>query len=396
MLSRLLLVVAVVASLASFGQAGSPPTNKDVAFTQRAEIGARWAGMGGACIAIVDDGSAIWYNPAGLGKIRRIELLGTLTNANLRIETSWAGRKSSSSVSTTRFQNASFSYPFPTYRGSLVAAGAVTRATSFDQYLNRYGAQGYHDIEEKKVVLTAWSGGFAVQVSPNVFLGGEGHLFTGDLDYHDQLWPWGSCDEPAVFSQTGDLSGYGGSLGMLYVSRFISVGLTLKTPQRITVEGEEVWTDAGCIRYNPPVKYNIDLPFSGAIGIGLMPPNFTIAVDVIYTDWHQLGFPGGIRDESGNFIFDPTTDLRFGVEYTLPILPLRFRGGYSYVPLALNVFDAEKNRTNITFGLGTLVESSLAVDVAWVHSCFERFSPQDEYREKRTLDKGFLTLTYRF
>ncbi len=390
------LALPLIAILAVSAGASSPPTYKDIPFLERTEIGARWAGMGGVCIATVDDGTAIWSNPAGLGKIRRIELLGTLTNSVLGIETDWLGRKSSSSISTTRFQSLCLAYPFPTYRGSLVAAAGITRVVSFDQYLNRYGTGDYHDIEEKKVVLSAWSGAIALQVSPNVFIGGEAHFFTGDLTYHDELYPWGERTTPAIFAQGGDLSGHGGTVGMVYTNRFVSIGIALKTPQRITVEGEEVWIDDMGTGRNPPVKYHVDLPFSGSIGIAVMPPNFVVALDVTYTDWHQLGFPGGIRDDAGNFIYDPTTDIRFGVEYGIPLLPLRLRAGYAYVPMALNRFRIEKNRRGITLGAGTVIESSVAVDIAWVHTSFERSSPPDDYREKRTLDKGLLTLTYRF
>jgi len=267
---------------------------------------------------------------------------------------------------------------------------------SFDQYLNRYGTGSYHDIEEKKVVLSAWGGGVAVQVSPNVFIGGEVHFFTGDLRYDDRLYPWGDCSEPAIFSQSGDLSGYGGTIGMQVVNPPFSVGMVLRTPQRIRVEGEEIWTDDICVSHNPAVKYDVDLPFSGGIGVGFAPGSFTIALDAWYTDWHQLGFPGGIRDESGNFIYDPTTDIRFGIEYGVPVLPLRLRAGYAYVPLALNLFNVDRNRRKISLGFGAIIQSSLAIDVAWVRSSFERSSPGDSYSEKRTLDKGFLTVTYRF
>src|ERR1700737_2053550 len=48
------------------------------------ELGGRGAGMGGAFTAIADDGSALFYNPAGIGfqKGLRIEMDGFLVKGN--------------------------------------------------------------------------------------------------------------------------------------------------------------------------------------------------------------------------------------------------------------------------------------------------------------------------
>ena len=74
-----LTTLLVVLSMAgTSGAQGTPDTNLDIPFLDRDEIGARWAGMGGACIALVDDGAAAFWNPAGLGKIKRIEIVGSM------------------------------------------------------------------------------------------------------------------------------------------------------------------------------------------------------------------------------------------------------------------------------------------------------------------------------
>jgi long-subunit fatty acid transport protein len=355
--------------------------------------------MGGACIAIVDDGSAAFYNPAGLAKIRRIEFLGSLGNRALDVETDWFDTRSTSSISTTRLGNLAISYPFPTFRGSLVATGSIFRTTSFDQYVDRRGVDGstvYHDIEEKKVTLTTWSGAFAVQLSPNAFFGAEAHFYTGDLEFEDRLAPWYPCLDEGIFAQDGDLSGYGGTAGFLYVPHpLVSLGITLKTPQRITVEGEEIFTDS-CTMYAPSIKYDVDLPYSVGIGVGVMPANFTVALDLVYTDWHQLGFPEEIRDESGKFIYDATTDLRLGVEYGLTFVPVRVRAGYAHVPLALNLFGIDKDRSRFSLGAGAVIESSLTLDFAWQRSTFTRDYDFGDFSEERTQDRTVLSFAYRF
>jgi hypothetical protein len=381
-----------------------PPTNRDIPFLDRDEIGARWAAMGGACIALVDDGSAVYYNPAGLGKIRRIEVLGTFNRRSLNIDSKWFGDGDQSSVSATRLENVAVSYPFPTYRGSLVLTGSVHRTTSYDQYLDRRAVEDlieYHDVEERKVTLTAWTGAFSVQLSPNVFVGGEAHFYTGGLEFDDHLYPWGDCPSPgATFSQHADLGGFGGSVGLVYMPHpLFSFGLNARTPQRITLDGTEIYTDdgAGCYQERQGINYDVDLPFSVGLGMAVTPTDLAIAFDVVYTDWHELDFPGMVRDiETGKFLYDATTDIRAGVEYSVPLFPLRLRAGYAYVPLELNLFEVKSQRQKFSLGAGTLVEGALTLDAAWQRTRFERKDPESSYSEERTTDRVILSFAYRF
>ena len=399
------LSILVAAVGPSAGQE-TPRTNLDIPFLDRDEIGARWAGMGGACIAIVDDGAAAYYNPAGLGQIRRIEVAATFNRRSLDIETDWYGDGNRSSVSSTRLEDIAVSYPFPTYRGSLVLTGSIFRTTSFDQYLDRQTAAfavDYRDVEEREVTLTAWSGAMATQLSPNVFFGAEAHFYTGDLVFEDNLYPWGSCEPPGgTFSQNADLGGYGGSVGLIYIPHtLVSFGLTAKTPQRINVDGTEVYTEAEfdgpCDKFRQAVDYDIDIPYSLGFGMAVRPPNFNLTLDFVLTNWEELDYPGKVRDEdTGQFLFDATTDIRIGGEYTIPVVPIRVRAGYAYVPLALNVFEIEKDKRRLSFGAGTIVEGALTLDAAWQHTTFEREDRRALYSEKRTTDRLVLSFAYRF
>ena len=361
--------------------------------------------MGGACMAIVDDGMAAYYNPAGLGQIRRIEFGATFDRNSLDVKSEWLGYQNQASVSATRLENMAISYPFPTYRGSLVFTGSMFRVTSFDQYLDRRAVKDmveYHDTEEREAVLTAWSGAMATQISPDLFIGAEAHVFTGKRNYEDHYYPWYPCPPPGgVFSETTDLGGYGGAIGLIYIPHpLISLGVVAKTPQRISIEGSEVYTrddTTGCYMDHYRIDENIDIPYSIGFGVGLRPPSLDLDLDFVFTDWHELDYPGRVRDpETGNFLFDATTDIRVGAEYSLPVAPVRIRAGYAYVPLALNKFDIEKDRQRISFGAGTIVESTLTVDAAWQHTNFKRSDPEASYSENRTTDRLILSFAYRF
>jgi|GEM_PF-6872873 len=390
---------------ATTGQEPHPPTSLEIPFLEREAIGARWTAMGGAAMAAVDDGSSITINPAGLGRIRRIEVLASIQKQSLDVEAAWFGTKTTRSLSSTALREFTVSFPFPTYRGSFVMAGSLFRRNVIDAYTVRRGTDPDGDVlnrdsEERTGLVTAWSGGMALQVSPEAFVGFEVHGFTGNYRETDIWDVWGSCDD-VEFAWDTDVGGYGASMGVQYEPMpLVQLGAVLRTPQRITLKGDISQPDggaAGC----PQRIYSIDdtatLPYSMGLGVAFAPSTFLVTFDLAYTDWHELKYPGPTRDpDTDEYIYEPTTDVRLGVEYGLVNLPLRFRAGYARVPLELNWFEMKKDRTSISLGAGAVVQSALTFDVAWQRTSFERESPADSYSEKRTNDRLLLTLAYRF
>jgi hypothetical protein len=286
-----------------------------------------------------------------------------------------------------------------------VVAGSLFRRNVIDGYTVRRGVDPAgdvpnHDSEERSGLVTAWSGGMALQVSPEAFVGFEAHGFTGNYRETDMWDVWGSCDD-VEFAWDTDVGGYGASMGVQYEPiPLVQIGAVLRTPQRITLKGD-ISQPAGGVAGCAQRLYSIDdtatLPYSMGFGVAFAPATFLVTFDLAYTDWHELKYPGPTRDPvTDEFIYDPTTDLRLGVEYGLVNLPLRFRAGYARVPLELNWFEMKKNRTSISLGVGAVVQSALTFDVAWQRTSFERESRADSYSEKRTNDRLMLTLAYRF
>jgi hypothetical protein len=109
----------------------------ELPFTTKVGIGARAAGMGFAYGAVSEDGSSLFYNPAGLAQIRRIEVSGGLLHDSQSREVSFntasdgfpgTGNSTQKADSrTTQISHLSVAYPFPTYRGSLVLGLAYQR-----------------------------------------------------------------------------------------------------------------------------------------------------------------------------------------------------------------------------------------------------------------------------
>ncbi len=81
---------------------------------------ARALGMGNAYVGLSDDASAAYYNPAGFGLLKRLELSGGIDYSNYNNNATLFNNSTDYSNSATKFDRISFAFPFPTLRGSLV------------------------------------------------------------------------------------------------------------------------------------------------------------------------------------------------------------------------------------------------------------------------------------
>ena len=81
---------------------------------------ARALGMGNAFNALSDDASASYFNPAGFGLLKKMELSGGLSFTNFDNNTTFFGNQLKDNTTNTSLNRISFALPFPTYQGSLV------------------------------------------------------------------------------------------------------------------------------------------------------------------------------------------------------------------------------------------------------------------------------------
>ncbi len=107
-------------------------TFEDLGFTDRLAVGARAAGMAGAFTAASDDVYALFYNPAGLARLRRIDISIGFELSSAEVKSVFYGNPGSTDLSATTLDAFAAAYPIPTYRGSLVIAGGVYRMFTSD------------------------------------------------------------------------------------------------------------------------------------------------------------------------------------------------------------------------------------------------------------------------
>jgi hypothetical protein len=106
---------------------------------------ARALGMGNAYVGLSDDASAAYYNPAGFGLIKRLELSGGLDYSNYTNNATFFGKSTNYSNSTTRLNRLSFAFPFPTVRGSLVFGISYLNTKDFTGALKFDGFNNTND-----------------------------------------------------------------------------------------------------------------------------------------------------------------------------------------------------------------------------------------------------------
>jgi hypothetical protein len=387
-----------------------------------AGIGARQMAMGGTGLMAID-GTSLFYNPANLARIPRIEfmfglsnqkyknkssvltdqlLVDTLTgladiNNGYRFEgfTSLSGGAEDDKTNT-RVNNLILTIPYPTYRGSLVIGLGVARLADFDRVFNfahrdrSLDGDIYSSGREFQAgSLMQWSGGFGVDLSPRISVGASISLYTGTNDY-DFTYQLDSVDYLYFKSEqfiTDKYLGIGGKVGMaMQVNHYLAFGVTIESPTVIDIDEDYTLRSTTVIDgfylpedgYNGSINYNLKKPFTFAMGVQLEKNNAVFEADIGYTDWAQMSYSDNpdMEQENKNIKDFYRDVLRYslGVEYVIPSWSLSFRGGLFRDPLPFHDQFVNDNRNGYSLGFGVLIDQVLTIDFAYVHGSYGRNS----------------------
>ncbi len=353
----------------------------ELPFTSKYGVSARAAGLGYAYGAVAEDGSAIWFNPAGLAQIRKMELSGGLLyesqDRTTGFETETDGfdgtgfSSTSTSISQTPPTQLTFAYPFPTYRGSLVLGFGYQRLVPLSSdYLrtgdieaSTNGAAGIRETESyyESGSIDFWTFGLGGDISQKLSLGGSLSFMSGETEQEftiarKRFLPNGSTDvngSDEVFEsqdlRNADISGWTFSVGVLgKPSDKTRIGVTLFGPEDYDFEGyassrfeDQEKIDRQDFNFIDQVTLPISLLFSAAY----TPNNFLITGDVRWTDWTQIDFEGPIRDVDRQNAYRSTADFSIGAEYQFSGTPARVRAGFSSQPIPYKLMPTDVDFT---------------------------------------------------
>ncbi|NOY06247.1 MAG: hypothetical protein GXO82_06395, partial [Chlorobi bacterium] len=177
-------------------------------------------------MAVADDYSASFWNPAGLGLLRRPEFALGLMNISASNDVTFLNTAMQATTSNTRLNNVGFALPFPTMRGSLVFAVGYNRIQNYDASLAFSALNGTRSI-------------IPVLKDPDP-----------ELDLAWKLWlqdDQGNTPFDLGLKQSGDVVESGGMnawtfSGSVEAARNIFVGLTLNLLSG-AYKWDRVWTE---------------------------------------------------------------------------------------------------------------------------------------------------------
>lgn len=397
---------------------GDPGAVYEMATENNIYVGVRAAGMGGAQIAAGEDGSALWYNPALLARVRRIELSGGLTHQRFFNETRYGTVKSNQGqVNKTRLSSFWAVFPVPVEQGGLSVAFGAYRIKSFDRILrledkagwfeNPIG-DGYGYGEDDIGSLWSYSIGGALEISRHTSVGASIDFIEGKDSFSRLI---DEVDGSYYYSFRSNLedsySGYSGKVAIAYsTGPHVHLGAVIRFPTPITISQmyDDYQDDDGDISITYPTEgeYKYTLPFSFGVGTAFVVRDFLIAGDIVYTDYTQLEYKSGFSSlaEANIVVKQNYRDVlawSLGAEYFFPEWGLSLRGGVNKDPIPFEYYSVDKDLLVFTAGFSYLLDRTLKMDFAVNFLNWTRYDPYFDRitKEEFSAQRFYLSFTYR-
>ena len=315
---------------------------------------ARALGMGNAFNALSDDASAAYFNPAGFGLLKKMELSGGLSFTNFDNTTTFFGKETNDNSTNTSLNRISFALPFPTYQGSLVFGLSyhnskdLTSIVKFDGFnsgtnskiqslLNtnipydlfltdeNFNTIINGNLNQSGNILNSggidnWTFSGAIEVQKNFFVGGNLTVINGTFESNNDYYEDDTRNvyqgETAVNEpQTTDfrtfylnnllkwdIGGWNAKLGFLYqmedIARF---GATVQFPKTYTINEEFIVNGSSEFGtgqtysldthfYSDKVSYDITTPFELNGAFAVNLKGIIVSAEATYIDYSELKF----------------------------------------------------------------------------------------------------------
>lgn len=389
-------------------------------------LGARTMGMGGAFLAVADDFTTLYWNPAGLAQIRKFELFGSLSHSERSVETAFRrGRAAEADSSKTRPNSIGLVYPLYATRGGFAFALGYNRPQNFDSEVAIKGLDPSSgsvfsglDVEETTFNsggIGIWSLGAGVFVSNSILLGGSIDFWHGSsFNELDSAAEDTNNIDPEIESFAfqdsvdRDYSGLSGRVGVLaFAGENVTLGGTITLP--VNLEVSEVWEQQTIVRFDDgeeseegdggSILFDIERPFEfgGGVAIRLLEKRLTLAGDVQFTDWTQTEYnPLPSDDVKNNFsrYYDSTIQVRAGVEYRIPVIEVGVRLGYFRDPIPFQDKEIDSDRDFLTIGIGKVFDQIIKIDIAYMRGSWEQSS--SSLTESQISNRVLVSAGYRY
>ena len=328
--------------------------------------GARALGMAGAFTAVADDGSAVYYNPAGISQIDGTTLEASVALVSPQI--SYTPPGGATETSTKRAVAPSF---FMTHRltdrlsGGLGLYAPYARDAAFaDDPANGFPYQ------RSKMTRTDLSGVISYKMSNAFSVGGGLIIGRSQIDLSMPAGP-----ALRIYDKM-DGVGFGGIAGILWkFSSRLKAGITYRTAMSVDHHGSRIILAGGGATASDAAA-EIRYPASAGLGIAFTPSeNLTLALDADWYGWSSMDQVttrvDAQPDSTTQLNARDSKDIRIGGEYRLPA-GWAVRAGYAYTQGAFpstTIIPAQPDADGheIDLGVGKKI-GHWRVDVAYQHA----------------------------
>ena len=425
-LMKTTIALALIFTCFLLGSSIGVAQEEEIAIGNTFGLGARTMGMGGAFLAVADDFTTLYWNPAGLAQIRKFELFGSLSHSERDAETKFTrGRTTEANNSNTRPNSIGLVYPLYANRGGFAFALGYNRPQNFDSEVAIQGLDpsagsvfsGFDvdEITSNSGGMGIWSFGMGVFISKNILLGGSIDFWHGSSfnELNSAAEDIKGIDpEVASFAfhdtVDRDYSGLSGRIGVLaFAGENVTLGGTIALPAALEVN--EVWEQQTIVQFDDgeedvegdggSILYDIKRPFEfgGGVAIKLLEKRLTLAGDMQFTDWTQTEYdPLPAEDAQNNFnrYYDSTIQVRVGAEYRIPGIETSVRIGYFSDPIPFQDREIDNDRDFLTIGIGKIFDQIIKIDIAYMRGSWKQSS--NLLSESQTSNRVFVSAGYRY
>jgi len=317
---------------------------------------ARALGMGNSYVSLSDDGSASFFNPAGLGLVKKIEFLGGIDITSFNNSTKFFNQTTNSNSSQTKLDNISLTLPLPTVRGSLVFGLSYNTTKDFVGSLEFNGFNNGNNSKIQSLLdtdipfdlyltddngntiingrlnqsgnmlnsgaLNQWTLTGAIEAYRNFFIGANLSIvsgnYTSDFDYYEDdtqniyqgvtAAGYPSTTDFRTFYLKNllkwDIEGWNAKVGFLYqLEKLARIGISIQFPkvfkinEDFTVEGRSEFANSSvqldASKYSDKVKYEISSPYEISGGASVNLKGLILSGQLTYIDYKEMEFSNG-------------------------------------------------------------------------------------------------------
>jgi len=331
-------------------------------------VGPRALGMGGAFVGLANDGTAIYWNPAGLSGQESSVMgyyTGILPNSTYKNEDAAIDATAKSILHSTGGLFANYTMDKWAFGLGVYVPAGLGVEWEGEELSNLTGPFGPYEWMSQIGVIT-FSPAVAYQISEQFSLGLSVNINYAmfDMKRPGELMMVGPTPVIPQYSEESTGMGYGVTLGLMWdINKQFSLGATFRSASSVTMSGTAELTDDAIPTMEDDFDRDITWPMWIAGGLAYRPTEcWTITFDAQYSQWSELDklttdyatFP----DEGGEFHLDwiDATQIRLGAEYMASKVSA-IRLGYYYDPApapdeTLNILFPSSTNHAITAGYG--------------------------------------------